>query len=1028
MAFTYGQLNKKQFKRSLFIGLGGSGLKIITTLKRDFIEQYGQVPVTKAFLGFDTDNDLPMLESRADGSVVRLDPNSEFYHLKVMSPRSFIKSSPEVQKWIQEPPPDEPICAGTGAIRQAGRVGLFAHTHEVFGSIRNAVDRLYSVTLPDKMSKQGYTILGEEIEVYICGSIAGGTGSGTFLDVAIWCRHNMRPDTMIYGVLLGPWIYRNLGATFRTPANAYSSMMELDYLMTNGHVQKTKKGYAEDYMVRYDKEEIVIERPPFSMVYLVDGINQKGSTIDEPKELIKFISEGLFLSTSDSGRYLRSGIDNILTYLSVANKDIWEGKFNLYSSFGSAAAIYPADQYAKRAFFRFSEKILEKMVAILTQYDPASEEPTQEDWEEVKGFISDNNLTQNKSGLNLDQIFDPDTVRKLRIQDPMADDMHGGYPKILEERVDTKFGTMFEDVISEMDSKSSDDRTKNFGKELPEAVRAFIQTGSRNKSESVADERRRVRIRLLLDSINSAIEAVNNERGSIQKKINECDKAAEDELQKVKDLIDGKKFYTSNSSLKEKVTGPFSKYVSNANEKLRWKIDLERATRYHGILLDISSTLSQTLVNAAGQMSRNEELAKLINETKRIIRVKSQAIQDTAIDSGLSDFQVLVDLENEETVNEDSLATAEAARLLEEIKSSGKPVSEITIQDVIDVRMSKSGAEFEGKRAADTLTLFTSFSGGAQPAAQGLIHYIAPAAWAYANKHYRENIKILDLVKEKNDLSLSSGSRPYIEKLISSLEEKGQPLWHYDKGILNKERNEKITTIVSIGTENVSEAENVFSGNSYFDKLKANIVANGDPHRITLIQLTASLPAWAISQMHDCRERYNNQFNPPLHSSRFFEMNAESIIPAKADENKAFRVLSLAILPEINLISDDIPEKGKKGRFRLLFELKSDPDYPMQNLTPTLGDKFQQAYSYLLRHETVREQVLQKLISRLTEMRENDPNKLREALDRQIASLSKEVENRQMEKILTWHCMRREIGLINRLKLWEGDYREFFAR
>ena len=46
---------KTKIRRSLFIGLGGTGMRTILYLKKLFIETYGEVPPMIGFLGIDTD-------------------------------------------------------------------------------------------------------------------------------------------------------------------------------------------------------------------------------------------------------------------------------------------------------------------------------------------------------------------------------------------------------------------------------------------------------------------------------------------------------------------------------------------------------------------------------------------------------------------------------------------------------------------------------------------------------------------------------------------------------------------------------------------------------------------------------------------------------------------------------------------------------------------------------------------------------------------------------------------------------------
>ena len=46
---------KTKIRRSLFIGLGGTGMRTLIELKKLFVETYGEVPGMIGFLGIDTD-------------------------------------------------------------------------------------------------------------------------------------------------------------------------------------------------------------------------------------------------------------------------------------------------------------------------------------------------------------------------------------------------------------------------------------------------------------------------------------------------------------------------------------------------------------------------------------------------------------------------------------------------------------------------------------------------------------------------------------------------------------------------------------------------------------------------------------------------------------------------------------------------------------------------------------------------------------------------------------------------------------
>ena len=46
---------KTKIRRSLFVGLGGTGMRTLLYLKKLFVDTYGEVPPMIGFLGVDTD-------------------------------------------------------------------------------------------------------------------------------------------------------------------------------------------------------------------------------------------------------------------------------------------------------------------------------------------------------------------------------------------------------------------------------------------------------------------------------------------------------------------------------------------------------------------------------------------------------------------------------------------------------------------------------------------------------------------------------------------------------------------------------------------------------------------------------------------------------------------------------------------------------------------------------------------------------------------------------------------------------------
>ena len=973
---------KQEFKRSLFIGLGGSGNKILTRLKRYFIERYGVVPPSKAFLAIDTDDDLPTLDSIADERGIRLDPRNEFYHLEVKSPLQFVNESDVVGKWLIKPCPTAAIVAGTGAVRMVGRVALFAHAHEVFDRIRSAFDQLRSIRLPSQMEKYDFETSNDAIEVYVCGSIAGGTGSGTFLDIGIFCRENLPPDTMIYGILIGPWIYRKVGATFRTKGNSYAALMELDYMMSVGQEQRTRGVDAEEYRVQYDSAEFTVDQPPFNVVHLVDGQNQHGATIPNANALIEFIAEGLFLSTSANiGGVLRSAVDNILTITTTSNPDLWGGKPAYYSSFGAAAVVYPAKQYVKRGTFRFSCKVLEALSQGISQGVAAEAEPLPADREDVDRFVKLNRLDYDASPTALDHIYKLDTLPKLKLSPPLASQVDGSYPSVLSANAKRKYDRLLDSVLVSF----SDPQGR-----ISEAVSAYVKHGSTDSLNPTTGQQRAARLKLLIGSVKpiqlTLVEDIERKAAEVQ----EADNAVDDALRTIEDAVRSKGLFVSKGKIQKRIEAQFEGLLSSLRLKFEKQVVVERLTAFERALAEADKNVTGQLETAAGARIEGGVLGELAKEALRITRLKSKAVHDFDLDAGISDFEVLLPLLQEVPDDEDEHVKKAAEQLL----------SELT----------------EAQQRAPL-----------NP--RGVLARVNSAAAEYAVSVYDKSVSLLDLIKERQDLSSQSGDRDgetFVDGLMGKLEYKGQPLWHYYPGVVLPERAKQMTSVIIIGAEQRARATELVGDYHFANKCSPNIVGTGERHRLSLIYFAACLPIHALTETLDYQEQYNGLFKPPVHTSRFFELNCESLVPGEPAENLAFRILSIAIIEGIDIISDEKAQKEKAGRYRMLHELVSDPEHPFRVLKPQLGDKFLDAYSYLTRHELVREQVLSQLIERLEQLRRDDAAALRTAIDGQIQKLEKEIVDRKMNKNVTWRCMQREVDLLSRLRIWDGSFDKFF--
>jgi len=326
--------NNVVFRPTVVIGLGGTGYGALLKLKKRFIDAYGSVPPIIRFLSIDTtENAEGTTQPQAAHPDGQLDHN-EMYVLQVGNPAGLVNgTNPHIDEWWPTEIPTQSIIAGAGQVRARGRLALFARAPEVFARIRRAVDDVRNIRNAKQMYADQFQVSTRAgVEVHIVGSLAGGTGSGLFLDVAFMARDIIGGDEQsnFTGVLLLPSIFTRYAGVALVKPNAYGALKEIEYL-------STMKG---SFQIDYGARKIEVNRPPFDVVYLIDSINEQGRTVMEQPDLLGLIADGMYVQIgSQIGTDAANAVDNIKTQIATAGRV--KGRSPQYCSFGVASLSMP---------------------------------------------------------------------------------------------------------------------------------------------------------------------------------------------------------------------------------------------------------------------------------------------------------------------------------------------------------------------------------------------------------------------------------------------------------------------------------------------------------------------------------------------------------------------------------------------------------------------------------------------------------------------------------------------------------------
>lgn len=330
-------------KKTVVIGLGGTGMHAVLHMKKKLLDTYGESPPMIKFLVIDTtDKDRLQVE----GGEVALEPG-EFLKLEVKNPGSLIKTNEEVKKWLPSKVPKFALTSGAKQVRPLGRLAVFANASPLESKIDGLISSARDFRVGRRYSDK-YELLSENIVVNIVCSLSGGTGSGCFLDVTALTRKNLSSTDKVIGYFLFPDIFVGKPATDNVEPNTFGAMKELNYFFTEeGKIRYTLGG-----------RERKIEEGLFNAVYLINNINRQGVEYSDIEDLQEFIGMGMFLQSSSTGKGASDIIDNLEALL-VEKK--WFSKPTVYSSFGVGELVYSGDWFADLYAKEIALDVLQKV-------------------------------------------------------------------------------------------------------------------------------------------------------------------------------------------------------------------------------------------------------------------------------------------------------------------------------------------------------------------------------------------------------------------------------------------------------------------------------------------------------------------------------------------------------------------------------------------------------------------------------------------------------------------------------------------
>lgn len=342
-------------KRTICIGLGGTGRDILMQIRRLIVDRYGklsELPVV-SFVHIDTDKNASQTTGLKTGDTYHGE-NILFKPAEIVTATMNKQEIDDLSKGLERRNPHErtspydhigtwfpkqilkdikSIENGAGAIRPVGRLAFFHN----YSKIHQAIDIADNATVGHAQKLLSKNIVVEPgTNIIIVGSLCGGTGSGTFIDMAYSLRekYGYEIDSEITAYLIiAPELYGN---TPSVKANTYAALKELNYYTGQGTTFKANYDPVNLFSVKEN-------RPPFDFVYLVGNRTNSGHKIVRKEKLSQIIAHKIFADFAEEiSINIKGHRDNVKKYFSVYDEHP-RPNVQRYLTFGLAKIYFPRD-------------------------------------------------------------------------------------------------------------------------------------------------------------------------------------------------------------------------------------------------------------------------------------------------------------------------------------------------------------------------------------------------------------------------------------------------------------------------------------------------------------------------------------------------------------------------------------------------------------------------------------------------------------------------------------------------------------
>ncbi len=388
-----GGVSGVQFHPAILIGLGGTGIECVRRAKQKILRRVGKLP-TVGYVYVDAD-EASFLNKPG---LAPVEQNEQcFIGGEQLRP---LLDQPDAHRWLLDQIPGKLVPAyyekavkgdGCGQIRTVGRIAVLASMLNVKTAFTAAVNRVQTLVsgLSTKLRapNQTATVVVQPV-VYIVCSLAGGTGSGAYMDAALLARSLTKQRAKVVGIFVLPDAYDQKVQGDESQlrimrANAYAALMELQLL------QDMRDDLRLESIINAEGETLTLPSGSqlFDLCYLIDYKNESDKSFSQTEDAYELVARLLLHENATPFSVNAHSVErNLNTLRGVARCPETQRPRN-FSTFANTRLGFPVEALTRYCAWSTLRELIEDGI-LKTQLQTAKRA------EEVRTFLTTHQLDE----------------------------------------------------------------------------------------------------------------------------------------------------------------------------------------------------------------------------------------------------------------------------------------------------------------------------------------------------------------------------------------------------------------------------------------------------------------------------------------------------------------------------------------------------------------------------------------------------------------------------------------------------------